>query len=114
MVKREVEFKNFCDLSDEELEDVEFTTYDYYFNSTMFAKYALGNKRDATKLAFFGVINGEYNENSALKMLVNMIKTDEDLGNLLKEEYLNLGEKQWFAQFDEFRKDMKNVGYPIS
>ena len=118
MIGRKVEFKNFCDNADVDVEftDGAYTTYDYYVNAIMLAKYALNEKQEAVDFVFRTLFVNGYTENSALKMLVNMVSSEEGLGDLLVEGYMNLepGSRYGFTNHQTFRDEMKELGYTIS
>ncbi|MBQ7373368.1 MAG: hypothetical protein IJW64_02245 [Clostridia bacterium] len=119
MIERKSDFKNFCDKQiDENFQEGDYSTYDYYVNATMLAKYSLGNKQEAIEFAFSCALKSAgYTEHSALKMLVNMIETDESLGDIISEFYNAMTppeQKYSFSGHVEFRNDMNNLGYTVS
>ena len=118
LVNRKIEFNAFCEQADfdKEFEEGSFTTYDYYVNTTVFAKYYLGYKQDAVDFAFSCLFKGGYVENSALKMLVEMVDSEEGLGNMLVIAYnaLEPANRYAFTNHNVFRSDMKELGYTLS
>ena len=118
MVERKVEFKRFCEDLDVDVDYTEggYSTYDYYANATMLAKYYLGDKEGAVDFVFDNLFTNGYTENSALKMLVNMVSSEEGLGEMLSDEYLELepASRYAFTNHEKFREDMKALGFALS
>lgn len=118
MVKRTSDFKSFCESEvDEDYTEDSYSTFDYYVNTTMLAKYSLGNVQNAIDFAFDSMSSKGYTENSSLKMLVNMIESQDGLGQMICDTYNNIpydkGNK-FFIGHENFRTDMKNLGYPVN
>ena len=118
LVDRKIEFKDFCNQADvdKEFEEGSYSTFDYYVNVTMLAKLSIGNKQDAVDFAFTCVFQGGYVENSALKMLVEMVDSEEGLGDMLVIAYnaLEPVNRYAFTNHQVFRSDMKELGYTLS
>ena len=118
LVNRKVEFKSFCNQSDldKEIEEGDYTSFDYYVNTTMLAIFSVGNEQGAVDFAFKCVFTGGYTENSALKILVEMSATKEGLGDKLANAYNSLEsvDRYTFTNHSDFRSDMKELGYTLS
>ena len=83
-------FTSYCETADANLQDGEYSTYDYYANSVFMALYNLGEKEKAAEVAIINII--EYTDKSALKRAVVLAdpSNDKEFGETLISVYKRL------------------------
>lgn len=101
------EFYNYCVALDEDMEEGEYSTFDYYANTVFMALYSQGQKEQAAKFAIKNM--HEYTDKSVLMMAMILADPTHDraFGNMLVSAYKASMQEINTSEYALFVRDMK-------
>ncbi len=102
-----VAFADYCAKEDADIEEDEYSTYDYYANTVFMVLYNQGEKEQAAEFAIINII--EYSDKSALKRAVVLANPthDKEFGDTLVSVYKSLMKDINTSAYNDFRIEMR-------